>query len=158
MSEPEEELDWEEELSQAEGEMEKDDQRERARGAAEDRQEAPEDGEVVEQTERAERRARETVRRDLRVSIERAPGETLRTTWASENSRQALTRGMVGPQRTECRYCDFSSRSTKQLRVHIEQHFLRQYCPCGLNKASRDTMLEHAKRQNYRAPTGKSTE
>ena len=80
------------------------------------------------------------------------------TSWVSENSKQALTRGIVGPQRTECCYCDFTSRSIKRLRVHVEQHFLRQYCPYGLNKASRDTMLEHAKRHHYKAPMGRYIE
>ena len=129
VSEPEEELDWGEEFSQ---EIEKDDQRGRAREAAEERQEAREDGEVTDEAERAGGRARAEEQRDLRVSLERMPGGTPRTSWVSENTKQALTRGIVGPQRTECRYCDFTSLSIKRLQVHVQQHFLRQYCPCGL--------------------------
>ena len=84
-------------------------------------------------------------RKVLRVELEKMATGPGRTNWMTEGTRTALTRAIVGPNRDQCRYCNFRG-TTKRVRYHIEQHFLRHFCKCGMGKISRDTMLEHVKK------------
>ena len=68
-----------------------------------------------------------------------------RTRWLSQDTQDALTRAIVGPNRDRCRHCAFQG-SDKRTKVHVAQHFLRQFCRCGTNRPSRDVMLAHRNR------------
>ena len=71
--------------------------------------------------------------------------EEPRTRWLSPQTCEDLTKAIVGPGRQKCLYCNYEG-PTKRLKVHVEQHFMRQFCRCGANKISRDVMLAHGKR------------
>ena len=122
-----------------------------------------EDGEValdyeadtdVEISDDRESREREDQRRrELRVELSRVKHRPPRTVWICDGTRMALTRAMVGPDRTECRLCNYKG-TTKRLRVHVRQHFMRQFCRCGTHSISRDTMLIHKSKNEGRPGHG----
>ena len=79
------------------------------------------------------------------MELQRVPRGTQRTSWLSEETRRALSSAIVGPNRDRCRYCNFKG-TDERVKVHVEQHFLKHFCKCGLGEVSRDTMLEHVKK------------
>ena len=94
------------------------------------------------------RKVEEDGHRILRIEVDRLPREPERITWLSDGSRDALS-GAVLPAEKEdegrCKYCGYTA-TKKRVRVHVRQHFARYYCRCGMNRTSRDTVVEHVKR------------
>ena len=102
-----------------------------------------EDGEI---REARPRRMRDEECRELRVELNRVPGGARRDKWLSDTTRLALSRAIIGPNRDQCRHCDFLGES-RRVRIHVRQHFTRNYCRCGFHSASRDTVVEHVKKR-----------
>ena len=60
-------------------------------------------------------------------------------------TRTSLTRSIIGRERNQCKICNCQGNK-KRIKVHVRQHYTRNFCSCGYNSVSRDTVLNHAKR------------
>jgi hypothetical protein len=67
-----------------------------------------------------------------------------RLKWISPQTRGALGQAICREQEV-CTLCDREG-TLKRLRVHVRQHFLRCYCPCGYGRLSRDSIGDHQRR------------
>ena len=78
-----------------------------------------------------------------------SPKPTVYTTkecWITEETQALITISLVGAMRNTCRICGLEGSSTKRTRVHIKQHYVRNFCSCGYNTVSRDSVLGHNKK------------
>ena len=83
---------------------------------------------------------------------------TVRTSarWLTEETRHKVAESLVGQYRDTCKYCQLTA-PTKRLGVHVRQHFIRYYCPCGFNRVSRDSVGDHQRRNSRGSLHGGST-
>jgi hypothetical protein len=82
-----------------------------------------------------------------RTSPRKAPAAAKpRLWWHSRRTAKLLSRGIVGVRGDECRYCGLKNNQ-RRLRVHLKQHFLKNFCPCGYSRTSRDTVVDHQRRR-----------
>ena len=72
----------------------------------------------------------------------KAPGPnpaSRRTRWLCAETERLLP---IATAKGTCMECGLE-RSRKRIRQHVVQHFMRAYCPCGYNSASRDSVFSH---------------
>ena len=67
--------------------------------------------------------------------------------WLTEETRHKVAEGIVGQYRDTCKYCKLTA-PTRRLRIHVRQHFIRYYCPCGFNRVSRDSVGDHQRKNS----------
>ena len=50
-----------------------------------------------------------------------------------------------GPDKCRCKICRWDGKNgqKKRVQIHIKQHVVHMYCPCGFSKVSRDTVYDH---------------
>ena len=65
--------------------------------------------------------------------------------WLTEDTRYKVAEAISGRYRDTCKYCDLRA-PTRRLRVHVRQHFIRCFCPCGFNRVSRHSVGDHQRR------------
>ena len=59
--------------------------------------------------------------------------------WLSEASLKSIEQGIEG---TACKLCGYRT-SRRRIRMHTRQHFVRMFCPCTYQNASRDSAYDH---------------
>ena len=76
------------------------------------------------------------------TTVEKTPGSTIshrRTRWLSTETERVLR---AATHKGHCLECGLV-RSRQRIRQHVVQHFMRAYCPCGFQSASRDSVYSH---------------
>ena len=64
-----------------------------------------------------------------------------KTSWLSARTHRRLQDAILF-ETEECRVCGLHLPE-KRLKVHIRQHYVQNYCKCGLRRLSRDGLLDH---------------
>jgi len=66
-----------------------------------------------------------------------------RSSWTAPKTEDSITRYRSPEGCTTCRLCQQHFSSHRRLRVHVPQHFLTTFCPCGEYSYHRDYILRH---------------
>jgi len=66
-----------------------------------------------------------------------------RSHWTSSKTRNLIAEACGGPNNTECPSCGQNSTSHRRLRIHVQQHYINSFCPCGEFSFQRDYVLKH---------------
>jgi len=66
-----------------------------------------------------------------------------RHSWVAPETEESIRDHRGDDSCTTCRLCQQHSSTNRRLRVHIPQHFLTTFCPCGEYSYHRDYILRH---------------
>jgi len=66
-----------------------------------------------------------------------------KSNWVTEDTEALIKRNRGDDNCTTCRLCQQHFTTPRRLRVHISQHFITTFCPCGEYSYHRDYILRH---------------
>jgi len=66
-----------------------------------------------------------------------------RSHWTSTKTRILIAEACGEPSNTKCPTCGRSFTSHRRLRIHVQQHYVNSFCPCGEFSFQRDYVLKH---------------
>jgi len=66
-----------------------------------------------------------------------------RSHWTSSKTRILIAEACGGPNNTECPSCGRNFTSHRRLRIHVQQHYVNSFCPCGEFSFQCDYVLKH---------------
>jgi len=65
------------------------------------------------------------------------------SSWITRDTETLIQRYRGDDDCTTCRLCQQHFTTPRRLRVHIAQHFITTFCPCGEYSYHRDYILRH---------------
>jgi len=66
-----------------------------------------------------------------------------RSSWVTQDTEDMIQQNRGDDDCTTCRLCQQNFTTPRRLRVHIPQHFITTFCPCGEYSYHRDYILHH---------------
>jgi len=66
-----------------------------------------------------------------------------KTNWVTEDTEILIKQSRGDDNCTTCRLCQQQFTTHRRLRVHVLQHFITTFCPCGEYSYHRDYILRH---------------
>ena len=81
--------------------------------------------------------------------------ETTQLKFISERTKNWLNENIwqKDDENWMCRVCHWDGPK-KRVQIHIKQHQIRMFCPCGYNKVSRDMVYDHQSSHQYEKKSG----
>jgi len=70
------------------------------------------------------------------------------TSWITTETETLILHHRGDDDCTTCRLCQQHFTTPRRLRVHVPQHFIRTFCPCGEYSYHRDYILRHQRTMN----------
>jgi len=66
-----------------------------------------------------------------------------KSNWVTEDTEALIKQHRGEDNCTTCRLCQQHFTTPRRLRIHIPQHFITAFCPCGEYSYHRDYILRH---------------
>jgi len=66
-----------------------------------------------------------------------------KSNWVTDDTEALIQRSRGDDNCTTCRLCQQHFTTPRRLRVHVPQHFITTFCPCGEYSYHRDYILCH---------------
>jgi len=86
----------------------------------------------------------------MEITCEEKPNSTVlpnilvkKSNWVTEDTEAVITQNRGDDNCTTCRLCQQHFTTPRRLRVHLPQHFITTFCPCGECSYHRDYILRH---------------